>query len=72
MYWLLLVKPSDKEIIEKIQSPDFNDYEIIAKSFKNDRKKLNKLNIEKSSGKVKVKDALLIMNEDETDKYIKN
>ena len=55
MYRLLLVKPSDREIIEKIQSPDFNDYEIIAKSFKEDRKKLNKLNIEKSSGKEKVK-----------------
>ena len=71
VYRLLLVKPSDKEIIEKIQSPDFNDYEIIAKSFKEDRKKLNKLNIEKSSGKVKVKDALSIMKENELVEYKK-
>ena len=71
MYRLILVKPSDKDIIEKIQSPDFNDYEIIAKRFEENRKKLNKLNIEKSSGKVKVKDALSIMNEDEIDKYKK-
>jgi hypothetical protein len=34
VYRLILVKPSDKDIIKKIQSPDFNDYEIIAKRLK--------------------------------------
>jgi hypothetical protein len=69
VYRLLLVKPSDKEIIDKINSPQFNDYEIICKEYKEDRKQLNKLNLQKKGGKITIKDATNIMNDDEIDKY---
>ena len=69
VYRLLLVKESDREIIEKIKSPKFCDYEIICKQFKEDRKQLNKINNEKKTGKVKIKDALSIMDINEKVEY---
>lgn len=68
VYRLLLVKKSDKEILDKILDPTFNDYEIISKKFKEDRKQQNLILSQMERGAT-VKDAQQIFSDNEKVKY---
>ena len=72
VYRLLLVDKSNKPMIDKLFHPDFSDWDIVCKAFKDDRVEVNKLKAEKEGNKkVSNKEAEAIMTKEEKEGYKK-
>lgn len=72
VYRLLLLKKSDKPLIDKLFNPEFKEWGLVAKKFKDDRMTLNKLRREKEGAvKVRNKDVMEVLTKEEKEGYNK-